>query len=141
MTRRTITNLLLAVCLPAVSSLAGESSGDLAAAFRKECSLKVAGSEAMVIPGKEGWYFFKGELRHVGAGEFWGPASEKVSMAGQPDSKDPLPAVLHYKEQLEKLGIDLVLVPIPPKAVIYPDKLLDSIKTNDARLDSCHQEF
>jgi hypothetical protein len=116
-----------------------------AAAFIRECAAKAAAAETMTVPGRDGWLFFKAELRHLGAGEFWGPAAEKTSATSQADAKDPLAAIVHYKEQLDKLGIELLLVPVPPKAVIYPEKLSDAVGAKDGqpppRLDPHHQAF
>jgi alginate O-acetyltransferase complex protein AlgJ len=99
----------------------------------------------MTVSGKDGWLFFKTELRHLGAGPFWGPAAEKASAASRPEWQDPLPAILDFKEQLDKLGIELVLVPVPPKAVVYPEKLSDAVSAEEGqpppRLDVNHQEF
>ncbi len=80
-----------------------------------------AGS-AMTVAGADGWLFLTNELRHTGAGPFWGEAARKVSRAAKPEEADPMPAILDFKRQLDALGIGLVLVPVPPKAVVYPDK-------------------
>lgn len=113
--------------------------------FRKLCAQAHAGSQAMAVPGKDGWLFFKGELRHLSVGEFWGAAAARTALAAQADAKDPLAAIVHYKEQLEKAGIELLVVPVPPKAVIFPDKLPGAtpIKAGEPppRFDAHLQEF
>ncbi len=87
--------------------------------------------------------FFAPELRHVGAGRFWGADAAKVSQASLPEHADPLPAILDFKKQLDRAGIELLLVPVPPKAVIYPDMIAGAIplKNVPPRLDAAHQEF
>ncbi len=85
-----------------------------------QISLDKAGSSAsMTIPGVDGWLFLDKELRHLSAPKFWSDVP-----AGEADSNDPLPAILDFKAQLDKAGIDLLLVPVPTKASIYPDKLM-----------------
>ncbi len=40
-----------------------------------------------------------------------------------PNASDPLPAIVDFHRQLKERGIELLLLPVPPKAAIYPDKL------------------
>ena len=73
----------------------------------------------MTIPGVDGWLFLDKELRHLSAPKFWSDLPESEA-----DSNNPLPAILDFKAQLDKAGVDLLLVPVPTKAAIYPDKLM-----------------
>ena len=72
----------------------------------------------MTIPGEDGWLFLDKELRHLAAPKYW-----NENLASDENTDDPLPAILDFKAQLDKAGIDLLLVPVPTKAAIYPDKL------------------
>jgi alginate O-acetyltransferase complex protein AlgJ len=91
-----------------------------------------------VICGRDGWLFFVPELRHLGAGPFWGEDAARVSRAAKPEHADPLPAILAFKEELDKQGVELLLVPVPPKVVIYADMLDDD---SSSRIDVNHQQF
>ena len=118
----------------------------LAETFRAQCAVKAEAAdkaESMTVVGRDGWLFLGRELRHVGAGKFWGEAAAKVSQATKPENADPLPAILDFKAQLDKAKIDLLLVPVPPKAVIYPEMILPGAMEDkdSARLDPLHQEF
>jgi len=120
----------------------------LVKAFRADCTAKAAEAEAagsIVVPGSDGWLFLARELRHIGVGPFWGAAAAQVSRARGADRQDPLPAIVDYNEQLKKLGIELILVPVPPKAIVYPDKVSSAVKLEEGqpppRLDTAHQEF
>jgi alginate O-acetyltransferase complex protein AlgJ len=99
----------------------------------------------MTVPGKEGWLFFGPELRFVSAGRFWGQASAKVSRATKPEFADPLPAIVDFYRQLKKMGIELLLVPVPPKSVVYPDFLSDQLAISrenpPVRIDAETQAF
>lgn len=99
----------------------------------------------MTVIGSDGWLFLANELRHVSAGEFWGKRAAEVSRAARPADADPLPAILDFKRQLDELNIELILVPVPPKAVIYPDKATDAVPAPaegaPERLDAAHQKF
>ena len=67
-------------------------------------------TQSSVIEGTEGWLYFTPELRHLAASEYWGGGTEA----------DPLPAILDFKAQLDRAGIELLFVPVPAKAAIYP---------------------
>lgn len=99
----------------------------------------------ITVPGKEGWLFFGPELRFVSAGRFWGQAAAKVSRATKPEFADPLPAIVDFYHQLKKMGIELLLVPIPSKSVVYPDFLSDklsiSLENQPVRIDTEPQTF
>jgi len=119
-----------------------------AVAFSKECAAKAAEAdkaESMTVRGKDGWLFFAGELRHLGAGRFWGETAAAASRATKPEDADPLPAILDFKAQLDAAGIELLLVPVPPKAIAYPEMISDAVAPGadglPPRLDPFHQEF
>lgn len=78
--------------------------------------------ESTVVPGEQGWLFFAPELRHLSLGPFWGEAASRVSRAPAADA-DPLPAILDFQRQLDEAGVDLLFVPVPAKAAVYPDAL------------------
>lgn len=111
---------------------------DPATAFRAECAKLAADGEAMSIPGSDGWLFLRSELRHIGVGPFWGAAAARVSKASSPEKADPLPVIVDFHKQLEAAGIELILVPVPCKALVYGEKLGGPA---EGRLDAVHQEF
>lgn len=145
MTKTCAAAVILALSCGAAAA-ARQGDPVLARAFRAECAARSkAADEAgtMTVTGADGWLFFDGELRHVAAGEFWGEAAEKASRAA--GNKDPLPAILDYHAQCDKLGIELILLPVPPKAVVYADKLCARVRPDakgvPPRLDEAHQAF
>lgn len=95
-----------------------------------------------VVSGKDGWLFFVPELRYLSVGPFWGESATKVSHASKPEYADPLPAILDFKAQLDKEGVGLLVVPVPGKAAIYPDKVVDNASLEEAnRVDAAQSEF
>jgi hypothetical protein len=82
--------------------------------------------------GVDGWLFFGGELRLLSLGRFWGDDAAKVSRAHKPELKDPVPAILDFQQQLKARGIELVVVPVPPKAAIYPEKIVPGFDVRTA---------
>ena len=100
--------------------------------------------ETIVVEGRNGWLFFGPELRHLGVGRFWGDAAAGVSKARRTEWADPLPAIVDFHKQLSEAGIELMIVPVPPKSIIYPDKLPSSVDLGAApppRLDRHHEAF
>jgi hypothetical protein len=118
---------------------------EFAAAFQAQCAALAQEAEAkgaMTVSGRDSWLFLASELRHLGVGPFWGESAAKVSRAMKPDQADPLPAIVDFRDQLTAMGIELLVVPVPPKAVIYPDGLLDKVPAGHAvRLDATLQTF
>ena len=82
---------------------------------------------AAVIPGADGWFFLSSDIRFLSVGQFWGADAAKVSRAHKPESADPIPAIVDFHDQLKRRGIDLLLVPVPPKAAIYPERILPDV--------------
>jgi alginate O-acetyltransferase complex protein AlgJ len=41
----------------------------------------------------------------------------------QPKGKNPLPIIVSFKEELAKLGVDFLFVPVPTKLEVFPDEL------------------
>ncbi len=111
--------------------------------FGQSLAEKAAEAETQkttVVSGKEGWLFFAPELRHLSVGQFWGDAAKRVSRASSPEFADPLPAILDFKAQLDKAGIELIFVPIPAKAAIYPE-MISEHRNSTIRSDTYHQKF
>lgn len=78
---------------------------------------------AAVVTGLDGWIFLPAELAFLNKGVFWGEAATAAGAAANPAQRDPLPAVEDFARQLKAAGIRLVLLPVPPKALIHADRL------------------
>lgn len=111
--------------------------------FREICReyVEKTGSGS-VINGIDGWLFLKDDLQHLGAGKFWGDTVATASVAKDKSTADPLPAIEEYSKLLADRGITLYLMPVPPKAMIYPDKLAQTIDPKAASQEvALYQEF
>ena len=132
---------------PSIAALAteGENQTDISGLFRRTCTDLAQDAQktsSITVAGRDNWLFLAPELRHLGAGQFWGETATNVSRATKPENADPLPAILDFNDQLKKLGVELIVVPVPPKAVIYPEMLPGFTNINGTtRLDAVHQEF
>ena len=92
----------------------------------------VAASRILPQPSVRGddsdWFFLVKELRHLSLGRFWEKPWKDVAA----NANDPIPSILEFHALLAKRGIRLILVPIPAKAGIYPDKLATGFKPGEA---------
>lgn len=79
------------------------------------------------IAGVDGWLFLSADVRFLSLGRFWGAEAAKVSRARKPEAADPIAAIVDFHQQLKQLGIDLLLLPVPSKAAIYPEKILPDV--------------
>ena len=111
-----------------------------AAAERLSGAADAAGT--ITVAGSGGWFFLAPELRHVAAGRFWGADAARASRVAEPERADPLPAILDFHRQLDAAGVELLLVPVPPKAVIHADAVAAAAPLSPlSRLDPDHQAF
>lgn len=115
-------------------------------AFLSDIAKQAAAAEKRdqtAIAGRDGWMYFVPELRALSAGPFWGEQAAKVSRSWKPENADPLPAILDFHRQLKDAGIELLLVPVPAKAAIYPEGISTAAKAYAAlpRLDPADRDF
>jgi len=92
------------------------------AAFYAECVTQ--GERGGTFTGKDGWLFAASELLQVGR------IGSTASATG---------SIADYAQQLRGRGIDLIVVPVPPKTLVYPDKIARKVPMKSrrpARLDS-----
>jgi hypothetical protein len=92
--------------------------------FYGECAK--LGELGGTVTGRDGWLFSAAELRQL----------SRISSTSAATG-----AIADYAQQLRSRNIDLIVVPVPPKAVIYPDKVSRAAKVpmrsrRPARLDS-----
>jgi SGNH hydrolase-like domain, acetyltransferase AlgX len=125
-------SILLTACLigwaPQLSKAAEMGAAD---SFRKSLLDKVASlSERNIaaVEGAEGWLFLTAELKFLSAGQFWNDTNAKVSLPAASAAMDPFAAIVDFNKQLQSAGVHLLLVPVPPKASIYPEKLFSSFQ-------------
>jgi acetyltransferase AlgX (SGNH hydrolase-like protein) len=90
-----------------------------------------AQTSSQVVAGTEGWLFLEQELRFLNSGPFWGEHAESASRASRADAKDPTPAIVAFHQALAEKGITLLLVPVPPKALIYPEYVPGADRSNE----------
>jgi alginate O-acetyltransferase complex protein AlgJ len=148
--RRSVTAMVLIPLAIGLSGLSGSSADDGkgADAFLSDLSAQASKAEKdgkSAIAGADGWIFFVAELRTLSVGPFWGERASAVSRASNPQYADPLAAIVDFDDQLKKAGIELLIVPVPAKAAIYPEMISKrtraSSEETSARLDPNQQRF
>lgn len=122
---------------PAATSTEAPAPASESVPGRIAAQLEAAGGN--VYQGLDGWLFFGPELRSVSVGPFWGENAARVSRAAQ--FQDPLPAIIDFHKQLAGAGIELLFMPVPAKASVYPDKLDASLDPAGPRLDAACAAF
>jgi alginate O-acetyltransferase complex protein AlgJ len=89
---------------------------DRALLFAKAAAAKV--SEGPTVRGDDPeWFFPTREVRHLATGRFWERRWEEVAA----NRSDPLPGIIEFHGLLRERGVELVVVPVPAKASIYPE--------------------
>jgi alginate O-acetyltransferase complex protein AlgJ len=110
---------LLALLLPATLACAQDFTGTV-----QSILAQTDAARSFSIRGADkNWFFLRNELRHLANGDLATADLAKANVEGT----DPLPAIAKYNDELKALGVDLLLVPVPCKAAIYPEKLSDKI--------------
>jgi hypothetical protein len=77
----------------------------------------------LVIRGRDGWVFYRPDVEYLAEGA---TAVSAESSKVQDSRQKVLQAILTFRDQLKERGIDLVMVPMPNKSSVYPEKLIGS---------------
>lgn len=81
--------------------------------FARFAWLKDGGEKTLI--GRDGWFFYNPGLNYMLARpELWKP---------QTAPNDPVAAIVQFRDQLAARGIRLLLMPVPNKESIYPDRV------------------
>ncbi len=80
------------------------------AALKQRLQAMPAGSKA--VAGSDGFLFFQQSLSYMVGGD----------LAKQKGDRNPIPAIVAFKQLLAKHGVDFLFVPVPTKEEVFPDK-------------------
>ena len=80
-----------------------------------------AGNE-QAITGRDGWLFYRPDVEYVTGPPFLDPArmKERGRTGVQPD---PVKAIVEFRNQLARRGIELIVMPVPVKPTIHGEML------------------
>ena len=103
--------------------------GEVLGPFQVELGRLAREAEAAqrsAVAGLDDWLFLGRELHHVSLGGISEPdAGASPTPAGA--EADPVAAILDIHRQLDAQGVELLLVPVPPKSVIFPDQVSSAL--------------
>ena len=119
----------LAAAAAAIALLGGCSGpdvGEVLAPFRVELDRLAREAETAqrsAVAGLDDWLFFGPELRHVSLDGFGNPDAGAASPSRTAAEAGPIPVILDVHRRLAARDVELLLVPVPPKSVIFPEKV------------------
>jgi alginate O-acetyltransferase complex protein AlgJ len=114
---------LLVFAIFACADRDAELREEFQAACRALVDQRVPGSKKTVF-GHDGWLFTWGEVRYLTAGSYTGEDAIQTNRHAPPEYADPAPAIIDFHQQLQERGIELYVVPVPVRPVIYPESVL-----------------
>jgi len=84
--------------------------------------------------GREGWAYQISEIRYGASGPFYGKWAPMLYPEVPPEKADPVGAVVRFRDELASMGIELLVMPVPDRPVIYPEGVLDIGDYRDAAI-------
>ncbi|MGI8601843.1 MAG: alginate O-acetyltransferase AlgX-related protein [Verrucomicrobiales bacterium] len=110
------------------AALAGLPKGE--AEFILACRA-AAETERPAVEGRKGFLFSRDSLREVGANRTAQSIRHRMLVG----------TISAYAARLKAAGAEFVLVPVPPKEMVYPDRLPGARAVKDGRFDSYLQSL
>jgi alginate O-acetyltransferase complex protein AlgJ len=97
--------------------VATQVKADQTFAFTQCCASRI--SEVRVIRGDaKNWFFPMREIKQLSLGNFWEKPWKEITL----NQSNPIPSILEFQNRLAQKNVQLLIVPIPAKATIYPEK-------------------
>ncbi len=122
--------LAAGAALALLAGCGGPDAGAVLGPFRAELDRLAREAEAggrVAVRGLDDWLFLGPELRQVGLDGLPEPAGGGASTPGPPLDTGPVAAVLDVRRQLAAMDVELLLVPVPPKSVVFPEKVSGAV--------------
>jgi len=76
------------------------------------------------VEGRGGWILYSREINYLIAGSKLGDVASQTSGSSPPEYSDPVSVIVGFHSQLEQRGVELYVVPVPERPVIYPESIL-----------------
>ncbi len=97
-----------------------------------------SGTEQAFV-GRDGWLFYRSDVEYVTGPPFLDPARLRQRAHDTNVQPDPVKGIVHFRDQLAKRGIELIVMPMPVKPCIEGDKL--GARAGTALHNVSHAEF
>jgi hypothetical protein len=79
------------------------------------------------VPGVDGWRFYRPGIEYATRPWVTDPRSRIVDPNEKAITDDPIQAIVAFRDQLKAWNVELVVMPVPNKETIYPDRLVRGI--------------
>ena len=91
--------------------------------------------------GPHPWLFYRSDIEYLTGPGFLNPArlARRARSAAETEAAplpDPRPAIIDFHRQLATRGIKLIVLPVPPKPAVHPDKFTGRIGPGRAALQN-----
>jgi alginate O-acetyltransferase complex protein AlgJ len=97
-----------------------------------------SGTEQAFV-GRDGWLFYRSDVEYVTGPAFLDPARLRQRAHDAHVQPDPVKGIVHFRDQLAKRGIELIVMPMPVKPCIEGEKL--GARAGTALHNVSHAEF
>ena len=98
-----------------------------------------------IILGPDGWLLLKDELAYASADRFWGIAALSLKPNVPMERVDAIAAIAAFRDDLAKVGIELLFAPAPNRPMVVPEAVLGKGKIppgrTTPRLQPVEEEF
>jgi alginate O-acetyltransferase complex protein AlgJ len=98
-----------------------------------------------IILGPDGWLLLKDELAYASADRFWGIAALSLKPNVPMERVDAISAIAAFRDDLAKVGIELLFAPAPNRPMVVPEAVLGKGKMpagrTTPRLQPVEEEF
>lgn len=96
--------------------------------------------------GRDGWLYYRSDFDHVVGRPFLDSSvmQRRTKLAGSAKAPqpDPVKGVVHFRDQLAKRGIELIVMPMPLKPTVHPEFLSTRYTANSKLLQNpSYEEF
>lgn len=88
--------------------------------------------------GRKGWLYYRPDLEYLTIGSFLEPSyiQQRLNFEGGDLQPDPVLGILSFYIELEKRGIELVILPIPVKTGIHPENFSSRFESSEQALQN-----
>jgi hypothetical protein len=141
-----VASALLSTAAPV---LAAEPAAPLVQKYRQRCvELMPQGLKQgvhKIILGPDGWLLLKDELAYASTDRFWGIAALSLKPNVPMERVDAIAAIAAFRDDLARVGIELLFAPAPNRPMVVPEAVLGRGKVppgrSTPRLQPVEEEF
>ena len=121
--RRRVTGALLVVAIFACADRDAELREEFQAASLALVD-RLEPSSSKYVKGRDGWILHQSEIRYLSVPSFIGENATRANPRAPAERADPVPVIVDFHRQLQERGIEMYLLPVPVRPVVYPESVL-----------------